>query len=94
MTLTLYTNILRKSTNLRQFLVKYIYMKLEINKRIKELRKLNNLTQTQLAEKLQTTQDTISLWELGKSYPDIESLIILCKIFNISADYLLGLEDI
>ena len=69
-------------------------MKLEINKRIKELRKLNNLTQTQLAEKLQTTQDTISLWELGKSYPDIESLIILCKIFNISADYLLGLEDI
>ncbi len=69
-------------------------MKLEINKRIKELRKLNNLTQTQLAEKLQTTQDTISLWELGKSYPDIESLIMLCKIFDISADYLLGLEDI
>lgn len=69
-------------------------MELEINKRIKELRKLNNLTQTQLAEKLQTTQDTISLWELGKSYPDIDSLIMLCKIFDISADYLLGLEDI
>lgn len=69
-------------------------MNIEINKRLRELRKLNNLTQTQLAEKLQTTQDTISLWELGKSYPDVESIVALCKLFDVSADYLLGLEDI
>lgn len=69
-------------------------MNIEINKRIRELRKLNNLTQTQLAEKLNTTQDTISLWELGKSYPDIEYLVLLCKLFNVSSDYLVGLEDI
>ena len=69
-------------------------MNIEINKRIRELRKLNNLTQTQLAKKLQTTQDTISLWELGKSYPDIESIILLCQLFDISADYLLGLKEI
>ncbi|MBQ3502158.1 MAG: helix-turn-helix transcriptional regulator [Clostridia bacterium] len=69
-------------------------MNIEINKRIRELRKLNNLTQTQLAEKLKTTQDTISLWELGKSYPDIESIILLCQLFDTSADYLLGLKEI
>ena len=69
-------------------------MKIEINNRLRELRKLNNLTQTQLAEKLKTTQDTISLWELGKSYPDIEYVVLLCQIFNVSADYLLGLKEI
>ena len=69
-------------------------MKIEINSRIRELRKLNNLTQTQLAEKLRTTQDTISLWELGKSYPDVESVVTLCKLFNVSADYLLCIDDI
>ena len=69
-------------------------MNIEINKRIRELRKFNNLTQTQLAEKLQTTQDTISLWELGKSYPDVECIILLCQLFDISADYLLGLKEI
>ena len=69
-------------------------MYMEISKRIRELRKLNNLTQTQLAEKLQTTQDTISLWELGKSYPDVESIILICQLFDISADYLLGLKEI
>lgn len=69
-------------------------MKIDINSRIRELRKLNNLTQTQLAEKLKTTQDTISLWELGKSYPDLESIVALCKLFDVSADYLLCIDDI
>ena len=51
------------------------------------------MTQTQLAELLATTQDTVSLWELGKSYPDIPSLVRLCDIFDVSADYLLGRSD-
>ena len=61
--------------------------------RIRELRKERKMTQTQLAELLATTQDTVSLWELGKSYPDIPSLVRLCDIFDVSADYLLGLID-
>ena len=69
-------------------------MKIDINIRIRELRKLNNLTQTQLAKKLKTTQDTISLWELGKSYPDLESIVTLCKLVDVSADYLLCIDDI
>lgn len=65
---------------------------MNIGRLIKELRIDMKLTQTELAKKLNTTQDTISLWELGKSYPDIFSLVKLSKIFNVSTDYLLGLE--
>ena len=67
-------------------------IKLNIGLLIKELRKEQNMTQTKLAELLQTTQDTISLWELGKSMPDIYALIKLAKLFNVSTDYLLELE--
>ena len=59
---------------------------------IRELRKEKKMTQGQLASLLFLSQDTISLWELGKSFPDIPSLIKLSKIFNVSTDYLLGLE--
>lgn len=66
---------------------------MKIHKRIKELRISLNMTQTELAEKLNFSQDTISLWERGKSFPDVKSLIELTKIFNVSSDYILGLED-
>lgn len=59
---------------------------------IKELRKEKGLSQTQLASMLFVSQDTVSLWECGKSYPDIENIIKLTQIFNITSDYLLGLE--
>lgn len=65
----------------------------KITLRIRELRKERKMTQTQLAELLATTQDTVSLWELDKSYPDIPSLVRLCDIFDVSADYLLGRSD-
>ena len=60
---------------------------------LKELRKERMMTQTELASHLYTTQDSISLWELGKSYPDIPTLIKIAKFFDISTDYLLGLEN-
>lgn len=61
--------------------------------RLKELRKEKGLTQSDLAKLLFTSQDTISLWELDKSLPDIKSLIKMTEIFNVSADYLIGLKD-
>lgn len=76
----------------RIFFVIFIYM--NIGSIIKELRRENKMTQTILAKLLSTTQDTISLWELGKSYPDIIMVVKLCKIFNVTSDYLLGLSDI
>ena len=66
---------------------------MNIGKMIREARKEKGLSQTQLAQMLNTTQDTISLWELGKSCPDAENIIKLCKIFSISSDELLGIID-
>ena len=66
----------------------------EIGKRIRELRLAKNLSQTKLASLINTTQDTISLWELGKSLPSIDYVIELVKLFNVSADYLLGIKEI
>ena len=65
---------------------------MNIEQTIKELRKEKNLSQTQLAKLLFTSQDTISLWELGKSLPDIVSVIRMTQIFGVTSDYILGLE--
>lgn len=69
-------------------------MEMNIGKRIRELRKESGWTQQDLSERLATTQDTVSLWELGKSFPDVQSLVKLCRLFDVTADYLLGMSDI
>ena len=58
----------------------------------KELRKLQELTQEQVAEMLGVTSQAISKWECGTSYPDIEMLPIIANIFKVSTDYLLGVD--
>ena len=65
---------------------------MNIGQTIKELRKEKNLSQTQLAKLLFTSQDTISLWELGKSLPDIVSVIRKTQIFGVTSDYIFGLK--
>ncbi len=65
---------------------------MSIGKTIRDLRKEKGLSQTELANALYLSQDTISLWELDKSLPDAKNIICLCKIFNVSADYLLDIE--
>ncbi len=62
-----------------------------IGQNIRFLRKEQDLSQTQLAEKLGLSQDTISLWELDKALPDVLSVIKMAKIFNVSTDYILCL---
>ena len=64
-----------------------------IAQRIKEQRSIKGWSQNELALRLGLTQDSISLWEKGKRLPDTPYIIMLSKIFDISADYLLGLED-
>lgn len=59
---------------------------------LKEERKRKGLSQIELAKVLNTTQDTISLWELDKRKPQADDIILICQFFEISADYLLGLE--
>ena len=64
-----------------------------ISEIIKEERVSKGLTQTQLAKAVGVTQDSISLWELGKRLPDTVYIPALCKILEISADYLLGIKE-
>ena len=52
------------------------------------------MSQARLGETLSVSQDTISLWKTGKSLPDIETLVRICAIFDVTSDYLLGLSQI
>lgn len=57
-----------------------------IGNKILELRKEKNLSQEQLAEKMNVTRQTISKWELGETFPDIDQSKKLSKIFDVSLD--------
>ena len=52
----------------------------------KDLRKLKELTQEQVAEMLGVTSQAISKWECGISYPEIEMLPIIANLFKVSTD--------
>ena len=60
--------------------------------RIRALREDNDLTQTQIAELLNVDQTTYSQYELNKRSMPIDHLVALCKFYNVSADYILGLS--
>ena len=63
-----------------------------IQKNIIRKRNELNLTQKELADKLGLKLTTISSWERGVSSPDIETLIMLCDIFNMSLSEMYGVE--
>lgn len=60
--------------------------------RLAALRKERGLSQEDLAEKLQLTRQTISKWETGASTPDLELLVQLAEVFDVSVDSLLGVK--
>ena len=64
----------------------------DIGSRIKEIRKEHGLSQTTFALSIGVTQDSISLWEQNKRIPDTIYIIEICKKYDVSSDYLLGLE--
>jgi transcriptional regulator with XRE-family HTH domain len=61
---------------------------MELGKRIKDLRSAHNWNQDELAEKMFVSRQTISNWENEKSYPDIQSILLLSNLFEISLDQL------
>lgn len=62
---------------------------MHISERLQELRKENKYSQEQLAEKLGVTRQAISKWESAQGNPDINNIIKLSEIYNVSTDYLL-----
>jgi len=62
-------------------------------KRLKLLRKQNNITQKQLAENLEIAERTIRSYEIGENVPTLESFIKIADFFDVSLDYLTGRKD-
>ncbi|AJP12882.1 TPA: helix-turn-helix transcriptional regulator [Clostridioides difficile] len=61
-----------------------------INENLKSLRKINQYTQEELAEKLNVSRQSIAKWESGESIPDICSCIKLAKLYNVKLDDLVN----
>lgn len=61
-------------------------------KRIRDLREDHDLTQQQLAEILGTSQTMYARYERGANELPIRHLMALCKLYNVSSDYILGLD--
>lgn len=62
---------------------------MELSNQIKKYRNDLNMSQEELADKVYVTRQTVSNWENEKSYPDINSLLLLSALFNISLDQLI-----
>ena len=63
-----------------------------IAEKIKFLREEKGMTQTDLAKRLGITRSSVNAWELGISVPSTQYLVELSGLFNVSTDYLLGIE--
>ena len=62
--------------------------------RIQELRIALGWSQVVLAKRLGVAKQTVSNWENGNIQPSIEMLVRLSKLFGVTTDYLLGLDDV
>ena len=60
--------------------------------RLRALRKEAGIGQIELAKKLNVGKSIISLWETNQCEPTLSKLILISKFFNVSIDYLAGLE--
>lgn len=65
-----------------------------LEENMKVLRKLNNISQKELASKLFVTPQAVSKWERGESTPNPEALIKMATTFGVTVDQLLGNQDI
>ena len=63
---------------------------MEIQGILKNLREKNNLTQEQLAERVQVTRQAVSRWETGETQPNTDTLKLLSRVFDVSINTLLG----
>lgn len=61
--------------------------------RLTELRKLNHMTQRQVSQTLNISQPSYIRYENGSAEPNLENLVRLADLFDVSVDYLLGRSD-
>lgn len=65
----------------------------KFKERVKELRTEKEISQKKLSQELGLSEKTISHYESGYSEPNLDILIKICTFFEVTADYLIGLED-
>jgi ribosome-binding protein aMBF1 (putative translation factor) len=82
-----YKKVARKSNQEKEF-VTDAYMKI-----IRELREMHNMSQYEVAEYLGTSQTMYARYENGLSKLPIRHLMMLVKLYGVSADYILGISD-
>ncbi len=66
---------------------------MNLSENLKKIRKDNNLSQEDLAEKLGVSRQSVSKWEQGLAYPEMDKVLEICKLFNLNIDDLLN-QDI
>ncbi len=64
-----------------------------LNTRIKELRTARNLSQVQMAKLLGVTKQSVSNWENNNIQPSVDMLVMIARLFSVSTDYLLCLDN-
>lgn len=69
------------------------FMKLSIGETIKHFRKEKDITQDELADILGVSYQSVSRWECGMCYPDIELLPVISEFFGVTVDKLLGINE-
>lgn len=66
--------------------------KIDIGCRLSQLRTKKGINQRELAQQIGVSDSTIGMWETGKRQPDLDTVAVLAKYYNVSTDYLLGLD--
>lgn len=64
-----------------------------LSEKIKQLRENCDITQSELAKTLGLTRSAINAWEMGLSVPSTQYVVELAKFFQVSTDFLLGIEE-
>ncbi|MDD2435641.1 MAG: helix-turn-helix domain-containing protein [Bacilli bacterium] len=67
---------------------------MKFGENLQSIRKEHKLSQEQLAEKLYVSRQAVSKWESGQSYPEMDKIITMCKIFNCSIDELVNEDNL
>ncbi len=88
-----------KYYNLDRYLKSSLYLnerdeKMKFNEKLIKLRKASGLSQEELGNKLNVARQTVSKWELGDTDPEMEKLIELSNLFNVSIDELVKEKEI
>ncbi len=67
---------------------------MDFSEKLLTLRKANGLTQEQLAEKLEISRQSVSKWESGQATPELDKIVALSVIFDVTTDFLLKSSEI